>query len=121
MKNRVPIVLSALAAGGAAFRLEERRRYNATERFAAATLETLLNAIEANSPGTKAAFFAGFLARGLDRFATEAGAPTEALQPCTTCGAPTTGEQCAFCRIVERAAGREPVAVAPPGRRRSRP
>jgi HD-GYP domain-containing protein (c-di-GMP phosphodiesterase class II) len=52
MKNRVPIALGLLATGAAAFRIEEQRRYNATERFAAAALETLLNAIEANDGET---------------------------------------------------------------------
>jgi len=80
-----------------------------------------LNAIEAMSPGAKAAFYAGFLARAADRFAVEGGGPTEELVACPSCGAPTTGEVCAFCRIVERSAGHEPVAVRATrrGRRRS--
>jgi len=76
-----------------------------------------LNSIEAASPGTKAAFFAGFLARGVDRFAPEFDGPTQALHPCPTCGAPTTGEQCAFCRIAARVGRHEPATLAAPGRR----
>ena len=33
------------------------------------------------------------------------------LGPCDRCGAPTTGEVCAFCRLVERVGGQEPVPV----------
>jgi tRNA-5-methyluridine54 2-sulfurtransferase len=62
-----------------------------------------LNAIEATSPGAKHAFYFGFLARASDRFTPEAEADRHQLQPCTTCGAPTSGEVCAFCRLVERA------------------
>ncbi len=83
-----------------------------------------LNRIEAGSPGTKQAFHAGFLTRAVDRFADGAaqvaGGPTQELHPCASCGAPTTGEVCAFCRIVERTAGHEPVAVGPTRRRRRR-
>ena len=32
---------------------------------------------------------------------------------CPGCGAPTSASICAFCRLVERAAGREPVAPGP--------
>jgi len=72
-----------------------------------------LNAVEATSPGTKHDFYFGFLDRASHRFAADAGAEREELRPCATCGAPTTGEVCAFCRLVERAA--VPVAL---GRRR---
>ena len=32
---------------------------------------------------------------------------------CRVCGAPTTTEVCAFCRLVERAGGRQPVDLQP--------
>jgi tRNA-5-methyluridine54 2-sulfurtransferase len=62
-----------------------------------------LNAIEASSPGTKHDFYFGFLARASDRFTPDAEAEQEQLTACRRCGAPTTGEVCAFCRLVDRA------------------
>jgi tRNA-5-methyluridine54 2-sulfurtransferase len=62
-----------------------------------------LNAIEATSPGTKHDFYFGFLARASDRFTPEAEEVQEQLRACERCGAPTTGEVCAFCRLVARA------------------
>jgi uncharacterized protein (TIGR00269 family) len=72
-----------------------------------------LNAIEAESPGAKHDFYFGFLQRASDRFTPEAEAEREGLAPCVQCGAPTTGGTCAFCRMVERTAGHEPVALGP--------
>ncbi len=73
-----------------------------------------LNAIEAVSPGSKHAFYFGFLARAADRFADAA--PGEAdgatLVRCASCGSPTTGELCAFCRLVQRTAGAQPVVLS---------
>jgi uncharacterized protein (TIGR00269 family) len=62
-----------------------------------------LNAIEATSPGSKHDFYFGFLARASDRFTGVAEAEQEHLRSCSRCGAPTPGEVCAFCRLVERA------------------
>lgn len=76
-----------------------------------------LNAIEQQSPGSKASFYFGFLERVSPRFAAEAEEEKEGLTPCARCGAPTTGEVCSFCRLAERAAAAEPVPVAPPRRR----
>jgi tRNA-5-methyluridine54 2-sulfurtransferase len=70
-----------------------------------------LNVIEAGSPGTKHAFYFEFLDKAADRFRPEAAEAQEGLQACRSCGAPTTGEVCAFCRLVERAGGAEPVPV----------
>jgi uncharacterized protein (TIGR00269 family) len=70
-----------------------------------------LNQIEARSPGSKADFYFSFLRKAQPRFLAEAEAEQEQLQPCATCGAPTPGEVCAFCRLVERSAGAEPVTV----------
>ncbi|HZA75629.1 MAG TPA: tRNA(Ile)-lysidine synthetase [Acidimicrobiales bacterium] len=70
-----------------------------------------LNAIEADSPGAKQAFYFGFLARAADRFSPEVDAAQQALRPCARCGSPTTGEVCAFCRLVDQVAGEDPVPV----------
>jgi uncharacterized protein (TIGR00269 family) len=70
-----------------------------------------LNAIEAQSPGSKHDFYFGFLQRASERFAGEAEEEQEDLHPCSGCGAPTTGEMCAFCRLVNRTAGAEPVEL----------
>ncbi len=63
-----------------------------------------LNQIEERSPGSKAAFFLGFLERGWPRFADSAPADDQ-LGTCSACGSPTTAEVCTFCRLVERAGG----------------
>ena len=78
-----------------------------------------LNAVEERSPGSKAAFYLGFLDRITPLLAGQAHADQGALAPCRRCGAPTTGEVCAFCRLVEVAAAHEPVAVGEPRRRAS--
>ena len=70
-----------------------------------------LNDIEAASPGTKHAFYFEFLAKASDRFRPEATAAQDGLTPCASCGSPTTGEVCAFCRLVDRVSGAEPVPV----------
>jgi tRNA-5-methyluridine54 2-sulfurtransferase len=70
-----------------------------------------LNAIEAGSPGTKHAFYFEFLDKAADRFRGEAADAQEGLTPCMRCGAPSPGELCAFCRLVERVAGADPVPV----------
>ena len=63
-----------------------------------------LNAIEDQSPGTKSAFYFGFLDRVSAMFTPAARAEREGLRACAHCGAPTTGEVCAFCKLVDRAA-----------------
>src|SRR5471032_2935173 len=50
MKPTLPFVIAA--AVGGALSVRERRARQAMERFAGASLETLLNAIEANDPDT---------------------------------------------------------------------
>jgi len=75
-----------------------------------------LNAVEAQSPGTKHAFYFEFLARASERFQDIAVEEQEALRPCLSCGAPTVTEVCAFCRLVDRAGGSrpaEPVELSP--------
>jgi len=70
-----------------------------------------LNSIEAGSPGTKHAFYFEFLAKAAGHFQPEAAEAQGGLTACARCGAPTTGDVCAFCRLVERVEGAEPVPV----------
>ncbi len=62
----------------------------------------LLNNMEVESPGSKHAFYFGFLERAAEWF-TGDGEEIN-LVGCERCGSPTSGEVCAFCRLVERAA-----------------
>ncbi len=77
-----------------------------------------MNRLEAASPGTKAQFVLGYLERAAPLFTAEDRAT---LTPCSSCGQPTTGRFCAFCRaraqvLGERLAGppsdREVAAVS---------
>jgi uncharacterized protein (TIGR00269 family) len=70
-----------------------------------------LNSIERRSPGSKAAFYLEFVDKMAPLLADRSQAASGDLQRCTTCGSPTTGEVCAFCRLRERVAGHEPVPV----------
>lgn len=84
-----------------------------------------LNALEESSPGTKAGYYLGFLERMAPLLASLGTEATGPVHACSRCGAPTgasaapsespdsgqTGAVCAFCRMVERAAGRDPVPV----------
>lgn len=72
-----------------------------------------LNQIEATSPGSKFDFYFGYLKRAAAHFRPEAEADQADLRPCTRCGAPTPGDVCAFCKLVERAAGQAPVVLSP--------
>ena len=78
-----------------------------------------LNTIEATSPGSKNAFYFGFLARAVERFADAAPAHAEMgdTAACTRCGVPTTSEICAFCRLLEKTAGAQPVHLTIKGKR----
>ena len=67
-----------------------------------------LNEIERMSPGAKHSFYFGFLDRAAGFFAEESSIDREGLGTCASCGAPTTAEICAFCRLVDRAGGRLP-------------
>jgi len=77
-----------------------------------------LNAIEATSPGSKHDFYFGFLARAAERFRDAAPAALESgdLATCERCGSPSTSEVCAFCRLIERSAGHEPVTLTRKGK-----
>jgi uncharacterized protein (TIGR00269 family) len=70
-----------------------------------------LNAIERTSPGSKAAFYLGFLERMTPLLAGRAAADADGLRACVRCGSPTTSELCAFCRLVETASAHDPVPV----------
>lgn len=73
----------------------------------------LLNALEDRSPGSKAAFLFGFFDRAHERFAEAAIEERAGLRACRSCGAPTTGDVCAFCSLRERATvGDEQVLAA---------
>ena len=77
-----------------------------------------LNEIEATSPGSKQAFYFGFLARAVDRFADASPAHGEGddIASCERCGVPTTSEICTFCRLLDRAAGAAPVQLTRKGK-----
>lgn len=66
----------------------------------------VLNRLETESPGTKQAFYWGFL----EKQGTPEAAPSTmterdqaALHPCSTCGQPTTAEVCSYCKLMARA------------------
>ncbi|HEX3426051.1 MAG TPA: ATP-binding protein [Acidimicrobiales bacterium] len=62
-----------------------------------------LNEIEVQSPGAKATFYFGFLDRVAPLLAGVAETERDGLRPCARCASPTTGELCAFCKLVTRA------------------
>jgi uncharacterized protein (TIGR00269 family) len=72
-----------------------------------------LNGIEQRSPGTKAAFYSGFLSRMVDLVGETAATERLDLHPCPGCGSPTVAEVCAFCRLVERATSPRPPKERP--------
>jgi uncharacterized protein (TIGR00269 family) len=78
-----------------------------------------LNEIEDRSPGAKAAFYLQFLDRMLPVLDGVAAEEKELVGTCSRCGAPSSAEVCAFCRLAERAAAapdsrRLPVVEAAP-------
>jgi uncharacterized protein (TIGR00269 family) len=70
-----------------------------------------LNAVEAKSPGAKATFYLGFLERMAPLLVGHTAAASGELNDCSRCGSPTTGDVCAFCRLVEKSSAHEPVPV----------
>ncbi len=70
-----------------------------------------LNTLDSTSPGTKASFYLGFLARM--RPLIEHSASITAPGSCPRCGAPsgTSDEACAFCRLVGTTSGHEQIPV----------
>jgi uncharacterized protein (TIGR00269 family) len=75
-----------------------------------------LNGLEATSPGSKAAFYLNFLERMAPLLSGVLHDERATLHPCARCGSPTTGEVCAFCRLVATASAHEPVPVELIGR-----
>lgn len=71
----------------------------------------VLNKIEKESPSTKSAFYLNFIENMSPLLAGHTAAATGDLNECAHCGAPTTNEVCAFCRLVETASAHEPVPV----------
>ncbi len=85
-----------------------------------------LNLIESESPGSKQAFYFGFLRNAVDLFSeqrtysepeeqrerTEPDDDVGMLRACEECGATTNSELCAFCRLVRSTAGTKPVPIA---------
>ena len=64
-----------------------------------------LNSIETTSPGSKAAFYFGFLERVAPLVQPTAEGEREGMHPCPGCGSPTVSEVCAFCKLATRASG----------------
>ena len=62
-----------------------------------------LNVLEERSPGTKAAFYVEFLDKASHLFTPQAEAEKAALRECSSCGAATPGDVCAFCKLRARA------------------
>ncbi len=71
----------------------------------------VLNTIEEESPSSKSAFYLNFVDRMAPLLAGRTAAAHGDLNECGRCGAPTTGEVCAFCRLVDTASAHEPVPV----------
>ena len=59
----------------------------------------------AQSPGSKSAFYLEFVDKMAPLLAGSSQAAAGELRECDTCGAPTTGEACAFCRLQDRVSG----------------
>jgi tRNA-5-methyluridine54 2-sulfurtransferase len=73
--------------------------------------KSMLNGIEAESPGSKAAFYLNFIEHMAPILADQLHDERKALGTCAECGAPTSGEVCAFCRLVATSAAHEPVPI----------
>lgn len=61
--------------------------------------KSLWTDLEEHMPGRKLDFYQGFLERGRPVFAVAAEREGVRLQPCATCGMPTSQEVCGVCRI----------------------
>lgn len=58
--------------------------------------KAVLNQLEQRSPGTKHSFVMGFMREGRKAFAETTSVQ---LKQCASCGYPTTGDVCGFCRL----------------------
>jgi tRNA-5-methyluridine54 2-sulfurtransferase len=66
----------------------------------------VLNRLETESPGTKQAFYWGFLDKQQKKTfnqTTMTEKDQAVLHPCATCGQPTTAEVCSYCKLMLRA------------------
>ena len=70
-----------------------------------------LNAIEAQSPGSKASFYLNFLERMAPLLVGQSGGGEGELSACSRCGSPTPTEVCSFCLLVEKSAAHHAVPV----------
>lgn len=61
----------------------------------------VLNQLEHASPGVKQSFYFGFLRKGRPAFVADLNGVN--LKECEVCGQATTGEVCAFCRMMDQA------------------
>jgi len=84
----------------------------------------ILNQMEVESPGAKHAFYFGFLERAAERFEAR---PNDSgdddstdsrveIGKCGECGSPSSGEVCAFCRLVAQVSTPTEVAIDAPVR-----
>ncbi len=73
--------------------------------------KSALNVIETESPGSKAAFYLNFIENMAPLLVGHSAAAIDGLNQCASCGAPTTGDVCAFCRLQEKASQHAPVPV----------
>lgn len=73
--------------------------------------KTTLNDIERQSPGSKSAFYLNFLSKMSPLLDGQSAAAQGSVGECDRCGAPTTGDVCAFCRLVEKSSTHEAVPV----------
>jgi tRNA-5-methyluridine54 2-sulfurtransferase len=62
-----------------------------------------LNEIEERSPGAKSAFYFQFLEHMLPVLDDVAASERDLVGTCSRCGAPSSADVCAFCKLVERA------------------
>jgi len=120
----IPVLLAvfasaALAEPGQIEKALQREHQKAAERKGVVhqlaerekALASRLNVIEAQSPGTKSAFYFEYLDKAAHLFNAGFDEDQEGLLACQSCGAPTPGDVCAFCRLVEKAAGATPVVL----------
>jgi uncharacterized protein (TIGR00269 family) len=64
----------------------------------------VLNRLEAASPGSKQAFVRDFLRTGQPAFAAAQAATESAPSTCESCGMPSWGTRCAYCKLVDEIA-----------------
>lgn len=78
------------------------------------TYKELMNQIEERSPGSKAAFYLGFLDNMAPLLSAKHDEGVGTIGTCSRCAAPTGAEHsdvCAFCRLQERASAIDPIPV----------